>query len=140
VVIQFTKGRKDEIGEYRIQGSIPNYEVYQFGRPEFINPNHPAEVDVALARKGLDFARKIAQKRCPDILILDEINIALFFKLISVDEFLNFLDEISTHCEIILTGQKAHPAVIARADLVTEMRKVKHYFDEGVQARQGIEY
>jgi cob(I)alamin adenosyltransferase len=74
-----------------------------------------------------------------DIIVLDEINIAVWFGLLNVEEVLTFLDQKPEHVEVILTGRRAPPGLIERADLVTEMCEVKHYYHRGVMARKGIE-
>jgi len=74
-----------------------------------------------------------------DIVILDEINVTLWFGILDVDEVLEFLDQRPGNVEIVLTGRYAPEAILARADLVTEMTEVKHYFQRGIQARTGIE-
>ena len=73
------------------------------------------------------------------LVVLDEINIAQFFKLISIDEILALIENKPEHVELVLTGRKADPRIIEKADLVTEMREVKHYYASGIRARKGIE-
>ena len=72
-------------------------------------------------------------------MILDEINIAVHFKILSIEEILTLLTEKPESIELVLTGRKAHPKLIEAADLVTEMRDIKHYYSKGVPARKGIE-
>jgi len=74
-----------------------------------------------------------------DVVILDEITVAEYFGLVSVDEILGFIDIKPENVELVLTGRKAAPRIIDAADLVTEMVEVKHYYNEGIQARRGIE-
>ena len=74
-----------------------------------------------------------------DIIVLDEINIAIWFGLLTIEEVVTLLDTRPAHIELILTGRRAPQEIIDRADLVTDMREVKHYFHDGVQARDGIE-
>ncbi len=139
VVIQFMKGT--DSGENLIQKKLaPDYEIYRFGRVKFIKKGEVEKEDIKLAKKGLVFAKEVIQTHQPDILILDEINVALDFELLKVDEFLKFLDEIPKGIEILLTGRNAKKEIINRADLVTNMEKVKHYYDKGLQARLGVEY
>lgn len=139
IIIQFMKGRKN-IGEYKIKRRLsPEYEIHQFGRKEFINLKNPAPVDFKLARKGLEFAKKALKKK-PDLLILDEINLAAAFRLIKVEEVLKFLDSVPKNTTVVLTGRRAPKELIERADLVTEMKEIKHPMKKGVPARRGIEY
>jgi cob(I)alamin adenosyltransferase len=73
------------------------------------------------------------------MVILDEANIAVLFGLFPVEELLGLLDDKPQALELVITGRHADPRVIERADLVTEMREIKHYYTQGVQARVGIE-
>ena len=73
------------------------------------------------------------------VIILDEINVAIYFKLITEKEVHDFLDKKPEDIEVILTGRYAPDSLVKRADLVTEMKEIKHYYSEGVQAREGIE-
>ncbi len=139
IIVQFMKGRKD-IGEYKIKRRLtPNYEIHQFGRKEFIDLKKPEPVDYELARRGLDFAKK-ALKMKPRLLILDEINLAVSIGLIKLSDVLDLLRDIPESTTIVLTGRNAPRELIERADLVTEMREIKHPWSMGVQARRGIEY
>ena len=71
--------------------------------------------------------------------ILDEANLATFFNLFSVNDLLDLINTRPEHVELVITGRKADPAIIERADLVTDMRMVKHYYEQGITARKGIE-
>lgn len=140
VVVQFMKGWGEDVGEYRIQKRLePLYEVHQFGRKGFIDFRHPLPEDYELAKRGLDFAREALSSR-PRLLILDEINLAAHFKILSLEEILAFLDEVPPETTVVLTGRRAPEELMERADLVTEMRLVKHPYETGVLARKGVEY
>jgi cob(I)alamin adenosyltransferase len=139
IVIQFMKGA--DSGENLIQTKLaPDYEIYHFGRTKFIKKGEVEKEDIELAKKGLIFAKEIMQTRQPDILILDELNVALDFKLLGIEEVLKFLNEKPSGLEIVLTGRNAKKEIIDQADLVTDMKKVKHYYDKGLRARLGVEY
>jgi len=139
IIIQFMKGRKD-IGEYKVWKRLaPNYEIHQFGRKEFIDLKSPEPIDYILAERALKFAKK-ALKRKPRILILDEINLAVSIGLINLSDVLSLLSDIPKPTTVILTGRNAPKELVERADLVTEMREIKHPWRRGVQARKGIEY
>jgi cob(I)alamin adenosyltransferase len=116
----------------------PEITVRQYGRPSFIN-GEPTPEDIAAAERGLHEARDALLSGKYDVLILDEINIALHFRILPVESILSFIDEKPEGVELILTGRNADPRLIDRADLVTEMRDVKHYFKKGIPARPGIE-
>jgi len=112
--------------------------VRQYGRRCFIRGS-PTPEDVAAARDGLAEAREVVASGRWDVVILDEANIATHFGLFSVDDLLDVVDLAGGRVEIVVTGRRADPRLLARADLVTEMREVKHYYAEGVPARRGIE-
>ncbi len=140
VVVQFMKGRGNDIGEYRIQNRLkPEFEVHQFGRRDFINFRDPIDEDYALARRGLMFARK-ALKSKPKLLILDEINLAVHFNLLPLRDVVDFLKDIPPETTVVLTGRRAPRELIELADLVSEMKLIKHPFEKGVFAREGVEY
>jgi len=140
-VIQFMKGRKD-IGEYKVRKRLaPFYEIKQFGRPGWVDLRNPSKKDIALAHEGLEYARKLVKgKRKPDVLVLDEINIATAYGLLDVNEVLRFLDEVPENTWVVLTGRRAPAQFINRADYVTDFVEVKHPFAKGVPAHKGIEY
>ncbi|MEM1586083.1 MAG: cob(I)yrinic acid a,c-diamide adenosyltransferase [Candidatus Bathyarchaeia archaeon] len=139
IIVQFMKGRKD-VGEYKIRGRLaPNYEIRQFGRKEFIDLESPSLIDYVLARRALNFAKK-ALSRKPRLLILDEINLAVSVGLVQLSDVLDLLSNIPESTTVVLTGRNAPKELIELADLVTEMREIKHPWRSGVQARRGIEY
>ena len=94
---------------------------------------------MAQARRGLERAREAMLSGKYDIVVLDEVNVTVWFGLLDVEEVLAFLDEKPEPVEVVLTGRRAPQEMIERADLVTEMREVKHYYQQGVLAREGIE-
>ncbi len=99
----------------------------------------PTEADAAAARGGLGVAEDALLSRLYDVVVLDEINVAVHLGLIGVDDVLRLMQEKPHDVELVLTGRYANEQVIAGADLVTEMRSVKHYFEKGVKARRGVE-
>lgn len=139
VIIQFMKGRKD-IGEYMVASKLePNYEIYQFGRREFVNLSRPTAEDKKLAQEGFEFAKGVAQTK-PFLLILDEINLATAIGLIKVETILDFLDKAPKEVTIYLTGRRAPPKLKARADYVTEIRAIKHPKLELENSKIGIDF
>jgi len=139
-VIQFMKGNI-EYGELEMSKRLaPQFTLKQMGRETFVDKKNPDPKDIEMAVDALKLARKIVDENSTDILILDEINVALDFKLIPLDEVLGILDRKPETMELILTGRYAPQEIIDRADLVTEMNEIKHYFNNGVQARKGIEH
>lgn len=139
-VIQFMKGRESGENLLAKQKVFANFEVYQFGRAEFIKKGEGTQKDKKLANDALEFAKKILKKKEIDILILDELNVALDFDLLNLKNVIQFLQQNHQGVEIILTGRYAHKKVFELADLVTYFKNIKHYFKKGVQAREGIEY
>ncbi|MEA3400804.1 MAG: cob(I)yrinic acid a,c-diamide adenosyltransferase [Armatimonadota bacterium] len=113
-------------------------EVRQYGRASFIH-GQPSAEDVEAARAGLAEVREELLSDRWDVVILDEANIATHFGLLAVDELLALIHERPEGVELVITGRRADRHVIDAADLVTEMREVKHYYEHGVRARQGIE-
>ena len=139
IIIQFMKGRKD-IGEYKIRERLqPEYEIHQFGREDFINLENPEPIDYELARKALEFAKEALKKK-PRVLVLDEINLAAAIGLVKIEDVLELLKNIPEETVVVLTGRKAPKEFIEIADLVTEMKDIKHPHRYGVDARRGIEY
>ncbi|MCL4416299.1 MAG: cob(I)yrinic acid a,c-diamide adenosyltransferase, partial [Actinobacteria bacterium] len=112
--------------------------IKKYGRVRFIREK-PAQKDIELAKKGMEEVKQMLASGQYGLVILDEINIAEFFKLISIDEIINLIDTKPKHVELVLTGRKADPRIIEKADLVTEMREIKHYYASGIRARKGIE-
>lgn len=133
---QFVKGMK--YSEVKAEEYLPNFEIHQFGLNCFIY-NDPTEEDVKAAKKGLEICKKILSEGKYDLIVLDEINIALYYKLFSIDEVIEMLKSKASHVEVVITGRNAPDEIIEIADLVTDMREVKHYYNEGVLAREGIE-
>ena len=112
--------------------------VEQFGRGRFIRGN-PAPEDLAAAREGLTRIREIMISETYDLVVLEEANVAARLGLVTVDDLLELCDIKPGSQELIITGRGADPRIIQRADLVTEMNAVKHYYQKGVKARIGIE-
>jgi len=134
---QFMKGQ--QYGELEALRDHPWITIEQYGdvrciRREEVTPEH-----VAQAHRGLERAREAMRSGRYDIVVLDEVNVAIWFGLLAVEEVLALLDQRPERVEVILTGRRAPQELIERADLVTEMREIKHYYQQGVLARDGIE-
>ena len=136
-IAQFVKGLEYcEIKALkRLNDSIT---VKQYGRGCFIQ-NNPTKEDIAAARNGLCEITEVISSGKYDLVILDEINIALHFKILTLQDVLDLIEIKPDNVELVLTGRRAEKEIIDKADLVTEMREVKHYFTKGVMARKGIE-
>ena len=138
-MIQFMKG-DIKYGELQAAEEIPNLTIVQFGRPSFVDKENPAKKDIELAQKALEHANKIIQQNEHDILILDELNVAIDFKLVNLEDVIDLLGRKPKNMEIVITGRNAHPKIIERADYVTRMDNLKHPYDSGIKARDGIEH
>jgi cob(I)alamin adenosyltransferase len=138
-IVQFMKGRHyselDAIG--MLEGLV---RIEQFGHPEFCQISDTPEArDVEMAVSALNRVKDLMQENTCDILIADEMITAALFKLIEEDDILDIIQRKPDGMELILTGRGASRRIIEAADLVTEMKEVKHYYAKGVQARKGIE-
>ncbi|HHV02646.1 MAG: cob(I)yrinic acid a,c-diamide adenosyltransferase [Bacteroidales bacterium] len=134
---QFVKGKM--YSEFLVLKNISNITVKQYGRECFIY-NTPTSEDVHAAKEGLEEIRKILPGGRYQMVVLDEACIALYYNLFTLEEFLRTIQLAPPETEIVITGRYAPDALIACADLVTEMREVKHYFSRGIEARKGVEY
>ena len=134
---QFVKGM--HYSELDTLKRIPEIELKQYGLDCFIE-NDPTQKDIDAAREGFAEISKIILNNDFDVVILDEICIALYYHLIENEEVLDLLKTKPKEMEIILTGRYAPNEIYEIADLVTEMNEIKHYYKIGVQARKGIEY
>ncbi len=112
--------------------------VRQYGRDVFIRGN-PKPEDIEKAKAGLDEIRTAVTSGEYQVVIMDEGNIATSLKLITVEDILDLIDAKHEETELVITGRNADPKLIERADLVTEMKEIKHYYQAGVKARTGIE-
>lgn len=133
---QFVKGR--EYSEIKTLNKIDNIVVRQYGLDCFIR-NEPTEEDIEVARKGLTEISDILKSGEYQLVIMDEANIAVYYKLFSVEELLNVIENRAEDVEVVVTGRLAEEKLIEKADLVTRMDEVKHYYQQGVLARTGIE-
>lgn len=138
-IIQFIKGGFD-YGELHTLQQLANLKLKAFGRGKFITDKPPEKADVDLAREALMWAEKIISSGEYDIVILDEVNVAVSLELIDAKDIVKLAENKPKHVELILTGRHAPPEIVELADLVTEMKEVKHPFQKGVPPRRGIEY
>ncbi len=133
---QFVKGRN--YSELKTFPKLENIEIKQYGQESFII-DKPSETDIRLAREGLKEIESKLVSGDYDIVILDEGNIAIFFKLFTAEELIEVLEKRAPKTEVVITGRRATDQLIEYADLVTEMKEIKHYYTQGVEARTGIE-
>ena len=133
---QFIKGM--HYSELDLLPTIANITLKQYGRGCFID-SEPTEEDYGAARAGLIELAQILRSGEYDMVVLDEANIALYYGLISLEDLQSALLQRAEQVEVVLTGRYAPQELIDMADLVTEMREIKHYYSTGVEARTGIE-
>jgi cob(I)alamin adenosyltransferase len=138
-VLQFMKGRK--YGEFiAAEKYLPRLTIRMSGLDSFVMRDNPAAIDIELAKKGLDTARKAIMSGKYDMVILDEINVALDFKLINLKEVIDLIKNKPPALNLILTGRYAPEGIIKLADTVSEVKEIKHHYTAGVKDRAGIEY
>ena len=136
-IAQFAKGMKySELEAFKRFEDI--ITLRRFGRDRFII-NTPTEEDLALGREGYEEVLQVVKSGDYKLVIMDEANIATYYNLFSVEELLALIEPKHEKTELVITGRKADPRIIERADLVTEMKEIKHYYTQGVPARKGIE-
>ena len=133
LMIQFLKTSASS--ENKALKCIKNFDIKAFGKKGFAPFGGK---DALLAKRGMRFLEKEAPKY--QMIIMDEVNMALDFSLLDSKEILSFLDEYGGSKHIVLTGRNANKEICAKADLITEFKEVKHYFHEGIKAVKGIEY
>jgi len=135
---QFVKGKAYN-ENIAVAKHLKNITVKQYGLGCFI-VDTPTANDIKAAHKGLKEMRKIIQKGDYDVVIMDEVNIALYYNLFEIDEVIELMKNKPDYVELVLTGRYAPKEIIELADLVTEMKEIKHYYQKGIQAREGIEF
>ncbi len=134
---QFMKGQR--YGELNTLEKL-GVSVERFGTENcIISPEHVTDLDLAKAKEGYKKVEKILLGKKYDLVVLDEICVSTYFNLITVEEILHLMKIKPKETELVLTGRYAPKEVIEAADLVTEMKEIKHYYNSGVMARDGIE-
>lgn len=133
---QFLKGQ--DYSELKAVESLQNFTIRQYGTVNFVF-NNPSEKDIQMAKEGLSDIKREMLTNNYDIIVMDEVNIAIHKNLITVDDVIDILKLRPENTEMILTGRYAHEKLIEIADLVTEMKEIKHYYTQGVMSRAGIE-
>ncbi len=138
LVIQWMKGWP-KTGEFKFQKKSRGYKVKQFGTTSWVDLVNPSEKDRKLAKRGLDFAKKVLhRKNAPKLLILDELAFAAHIDLVSVQDVLAVLKKIPKNTDVVITGRKAPPALMRKVDFVNEIRLVK--MPKKMVTTAGIQY
>jgi len=138
-IVFFMKG-KYPYGEFSTLSKLPNVDVDSFGLRCLTDRANINPEEIEQAKLAMSAAREAMLSGNYNLVILDEVNVAVNFKLIELDEVVRLIGDKPRNVELILTGRYADARLIELADLVTEMVKIKHPYDKGVKARKGIEY
>lgn len=139
LMISFMKG-DPSYGEAKMAGRIPNFELIQSGLSSFVKKGNPSREDLKMAREGMEKARKAFGEGKYEMVILDEINVAVNYGLISLESVIELIAQKPKELELVLTGRYAHPEVVKRADMVSEILDIKHPYMKGIVDREGIEH
>jgi cob(I)alamin adenosyltransferase len=139
-VVFFAKGDKFEHGEFKVLADLPNVTMASFGQRGWIAKGRTTSEHREQAHQALAAAHSAMLSGEYDLVVLDEINIAISAELIDLSEMIGFIEQKPPNIELILTGRDADPRLVKMADLVSEILMIKHPFTEGVKARKGIEY
>lgn len=139
-MVQFMKG--DETGEIT---TVEKYlggqmKVVQSGAPAFVNPGAPSDEDIALAGKGLALARDAVLSGDYDLVIMDEANVAMDYGMLPRSGVIELLKQKPAWVDVVITGRGAPREIVDLADLVSEVKEIKHHYRQGIEAREGIEY
>ena len=128
-------------GEAQAFRFVPNFIIKQMGRDSFVNFRNPDPIDVKMAQEAWEEGKRILLQKETDVLILDEINLAMAKSLIDTSEVVSFLHDHRGKTEVVCTGREAPQELIDEADLVTDMQEIKHYFTlKNIPIRDGIDH
>jgi len=137
--LQFMKGSKN-YGEVKIASQLPNFTLVQSGRETFVSYENPDPIDIQVAQDGLKIAEQWLEENQFDLVVLDEILVAVAFKLITVEQVLELIKKRPEHLDLVLTGRYASQEIMDLADTVTEMTEHRHAYQRGVEAKAGMEF
>jgi cob(I)alamin adenosyltransferase len=139
LIVQFMKGRK--YGEFiAAEKYLPRLTIHRSGLDSFVMRNSPAAVDIELAQQGFELAKKAIASGKYNMVILDEINVAVDFKLVDLKQVVEMIKNKPPALDLILTGRYAAKEIIKLADTVSEIKEIKHHYAAGIKDRAGIEY
>jgi cob(I)alamin adenosyltransferase len=138
--IQFMKGKTNPTGERIAAKELPLLEIEEYGRDEFVDLRNPHPVDMEYARKALARAEDGMMSGRYQMIVLDEVNVAMSYGLISVSSVKRLIQQRPPSVDLVLTGRNCPQELIEVADLVSEIREVKHHYREGMSARKGMEF
>jgi len=138
-IVYFLKGDYP-YGERRILSQLPNIAFTSFGSKAFVDPENIKPEEIEQAKQGLAAAREVILHGNYDLVVLDEVNLAVAWKMIELDEVISLIKNKPQNMELILTGRKANTELVKLADLVSECIKIKHPYDKGELGRKGIDW
>lgn len=139
-MLQFMKGSKNYGEIIAAEKYLPAFTIVQSGLETFVDKENPSREDLDLARQGLDLAKKVVSENQYDMVILDEINVALDFKLIPLAEVVELVKNRPPEMELVLTGRYVPQEILELGDVVSEVNLINHPYYHGCEAREGIEY
>jgi cob(I)alamin adenosyltransferase len=137
-IAQFIKKR--QCSEHKALDRFKDLITIKHYGTGFLKGGRPTKSEIEAARKGFEEVKNIISSKTYDMIVLDEINIAIHYNLLNVEDIVDLLNSRPPNMEIVLTGRYADEKIIEIADLVTEMKEIKHYYKKGVKARKGIEH
>jgi cob(I)alamin adenosyltransferase len=138
-MVQFMKST-GSYGEMSMAKTLPGFTLIQSGLPTWVKRGQPSQDDLKVAREGYEKAKRALASGEYQLVILDEINVAVDHGLFTVEEVIDLIQGKADSVELVLTGRYAHEKILQLADYVTEVKMVKHPFQKGISAREGIEY
>ncbi|HHV19297.1 MAG TPA: cob(I)yrinic acid a,c-diamide adenosyltransferase [Thermoanaerobacterales bacterium] len=139
-IIQFMKGN-EKYGEVQaVRRYLPNVELVQKGLDAFIKKGQPSLQDIKMAEEGLSLAKKVISSGKYDLVILDELNVAVDYGLLTEEDILDAIALKPGYTTLVLTGRYASEKILEKADMISEVREIKHHYARGIPAQQGIEY
>ncbi len=127
-------------GEWDFLSRQPNIKIERFGLRTFCDPKNIKPEEIEQAQRALAAARAAMLSGSYDVVVMDEVNVAVGWKLVALEDVLDLVKHKPAGVELILTGRRADPQLVQAADLVTEMLCIKHPYEKGINARKGIEY
>ncbi|SMB97523.1 cob(I)yrinic acid a,c-diamide adenosyltransferase [Thermanaeromonas toyohensis ToBE] len=138
-MIQFMKGSA-EYGEIQAAQYLPHFTLVQKGLPTFVKKGDPGREDLRLAREGLELARQVIQAGEHELVILDEVNVAVDYGLLKAEDVLELIEIKPEGVTLVLTGRYASDKIMEKADMVSEVKDIKHHYRQGIPSQPGIEY
>ena len=138
-IIYFMKGDYP-YSEQKVLSRLPNINLTRFGKRGFVDPKNIKEEDRKQAREALEAARDAVTSGKYDVVVLDEVNVATAWDILDTSDVVQLIKKKPPNVELILTGRYADDRLIELADMVTEMKEIKHPHNRGISAREGIDY